>query len=140
MKHSEYLTLFLIGSNFFRSNLNRLIIQREGVTESNEIEYLHRMRVASRKLLSGLNTFSDNIPPEKLKIWKRDIKELTKALGKARDLDVQTHFLKNFKLNLKDERYKAGIDRLILRLEQSRDEKHPDVVRAVKKLKKVSLQ
>lgn len=131
MKKEEELTLFLVGSKYFKSNLNRLIIQTEGVRNASDIEYLHRMRVASRKLLCGLNTFAEAIPKRKLKLWNTELRYLAKSLGRARDLDVQCDYLRSYLKNLKNDNHKRGIARLILRLKQERANRQDIVVSAV---------
>ncbi|NOG97183.1 MAG: CHAD domain-containing protein [Ignavibacteriae bacterium] len=131
MKTEEEITLFLIGSKFFKTNLNRLAAQAEGVRNSAEIEYLHRMRVASRRLLNGLSTFSEAIPKRKLNKWNLEIRSLVRVLGKSRDLDVQIKYLRSNRKNIKTKNYKIGIERLILRLEQRRNQKQPGVVEAI---------
>jgi CHAD domain-containing protein len=131
LKREEELTLFLIGSKFFKTNLNRLIIQTEGVKNASDIEYLHRMRVASRKLLSGLNTFAESIPKSKLNKWNIELRLLAKELGKARDLDVQSHYLRSYHRTIKNKNHKIGIDRLILRLKQSRAKRQEKIIQAI---------
>jgi CHAD domain-containing protein len=140
LKKEEELTLFLVGSKYFKTNLNRLIIQTEGVRNASDIEYLHRMRVASRKLLSGLNTFAENIPKRKLKIWNNELRLLAKSLGRARDLDVQSDYLKSYNKNLKSDSHKRGIERLILRLKQERIKKQEVVVNSVADFYKSNFQ
>jgi CHAD domain-containing protein len=131
LKKEEELTLFLVGSKYFKTNLNRLIIQTEGVRNASDIEYLHRMRVASRKLLSGLNTFAETIPKRKLKIWNNELLYLAKSLGRARDLDVQCDFLKSYLKSINNDNHKRGIERLILRLKQERSKRQDVVITAV---------
>ena len=131
MKKEEEITLFLVGSKYFKMNLNRLIIQTEGVKNASDIEYLHRMRVASRKLLSGLNTFAEAIPKRKMKIWNSELRYLAKSLGRARDLDVQCDYLKKYLKNIECDNHKRGVERLILRLKQERTKRQNIVVTAV---------
>ena len=67
-----------------------------GVIESEDIEYVHKMRVASRRIRATLPLFKECLPKKKFKKWRREIKKVTKLLGEARDLDVQVAFIKQF--------------------------------------------
>ncbi|MFQ6042085.1 MAG: CHAD domain-containing protein, partial [Candidatus Poribacteria bacterium] len=59
------------------------------VCEADDIEYVHRMRVASRRLRSGFALFEECFPPKRLKRWRKQIRRVTRALGDARYTDVQ---------------------------------------------------
>src|SRR5690606_40534063 len=50
---------------------------------------LHRMRVASRRMRSALTIFRASFPKKDFKEIDRDVRKVTRALGEARDLDVQ---------------------------------------------------
>lgn len=64
-----------------------------GVKASEDIEYIHRMRVASRRLRAALPLFEPCFPEEQFAIWMREVTKITRALGEARDADVQIAFL-----------------------------------------------
>ncbi len=68
-----------------------------GVRAAEDIEYIHRMRVASRRLRAALPLFRACFPPKQHSRWMREIGAITRALGDARDLDVQTAFLVKYK-------------------------------------------
>jgi len=59
-------------------------------------EHIHRMRVASRRLRAALPLFSSCFPEKEFRFWMREIKKITRALGAARDTDVQIAFLKKY--------------------------------------------
>jgi CHAD domain-containing protein len=65
----------------------------EGVKSGQDIEYIHRMRVASRRLRAALPLFSSCIPEKKYRSWMLEIQRITRALGEARDTDVQIEFI-----------------------------------------------
>jgi CHAD domain-containing protein len=67
-----------------------------GVREADDIEHVHRMRVASRRLRAALPLFADCFPEKEYRFWLREIKKITRALGAARDMDVQIAFLKKY--------------------------------------------
>ncbi len=71
-----------------------------GVREGGDIEPVHRMRVASRRLRAALPLFSSCMPEKKYKAWFREVRRTTRALGSARDLDVQIEFLEHYRKTL----------------------------------------
>jgi len=66
-----------------------------GVRENDDIENVHRMRVASRRIREGLVVFESCFPRKKYQIWRREMKGITQALGAARDADVQIELLED---------------------------------------------
>lgn len=66
--------------------LDQLTRNEHGMLAGNDIEYLHQMRVALRRLRSALDVFSAAIPDE-VPI-KHELKWLTRQLNPARDWDV----------------------------------------------------
>lgn len=64
-----------------------------GVKEAEDIEYVHRMRVASRRLRAALPLFSGCFPEKQYAKWMQELTRITRALGDARDADVQIAFL-----------------------------------------------
>ena len=54
------------------------------------------MRVASRRLRAALPLFSSCFPEKDFRHWMHEIKSVTRALGEARDTDVQIAFLKKY--------------------------------------------
>ncbi|MFA4859798.1 CHAD domain-containing protein [Methanoregula sp.] len=65
----------------------------DGVREAKDIENIHRMRVASRRLRAALPLFRQCFSKKKYLRWMQEITDITRALGEARDADVQIAFL-----------------------------------------------
>ncbi len=65
----------------------------EGVRTAEDSEYIHRMRVASRRLRAALPLFCSCFPKKAYNRWMNEITTITRALGEARDTDVQIAFL-----------------------------------------------
>ena len=65
----------------------------DGVKTAQDIEHIHRMRVASRRLRAALPLFASCFPEKKYQQWMQEIQRITRALGEARDTDVQIAFL-----------------------------------------------
>ncbi len=77
--------------------LDAFLREIEGVRSGEDIEHIHRMRVASRRLRAALPLFASCFPPRKFRIWVRELQKITRALGDARDTDVQIAFLVQLK-------------------------------------------
>lgn len=85
-----------------------------------DIEYIHRMRVASRRLRSALAIFAGCLPARKITAWTREVRKITRALGDARDTDVQIDLVRQVFSNLPAANLQPGLRRLLLRLSQKR--------------------
>ena len=96
-----------------------MIGEVDGVRTAADIESIHRMRVASRRLRNALDLFGDILPEKRLQRWLGSVKTVTKSLGAARDLDVQIEVVNVF-LQQTEPRYAAGARRLKNRLLQKR--------------------
>ena len=69
----------------------------DGVRAAEDIEYIHRMRVASRRLRAALPLFRTCFPQKQYARWMQEIADITRALGEARDADVQIAFLTRYR-------------------------------------------
>ncbi len=111
----------LFGAESLLKRLQALQQEVEGVRRAEDIEYVHRMRVASRRLRAAMAVFEPTLPKRRYVDWLRAIKRVTRSLGAARDTDVQIDWLLKAEERLPDPRDRYGIDRLILRLRQRRE-------------------
>jgi CHAD domain-containing protein len=67
-----------------------------GVLDLADIEPLHDMRVATRRLRAALEVFRPCFPRKRYKRALRGVKALADALGERRDRDVSIDFLARF--------------------------------------------
>lgn len=135
MKNSVDLGICVFGAGVLLKHLDALEKEVEGVrSQPEDIEYIHRMRVASRRLRAAFPLFGGCLRPKDLKAWTAQIKKVTRALGKARDTDVQLEVLQDFYQNLTEKQYRPGISRLILRLSQERKLQQTGVDQAMQDL------
>src|SRR5262245_33159986 len=109
--------------------LDAVAQEADGVRRGEDIEFVHRMGVASRRLRSALGTFDACLTEGGLSGFKKPVRRITQELGNARDLDVQIEFLTDFEKNHPDGVHREGIDRLLLRLRQRRAQAQTRVVR-----------
>lgn len=124
----------LFGADRLRPLLRSLAKETEGVREALDIEFIHRMRVASRRIRSCLPLFKECFPPKKYKEWRKEIRNITRTLREARDADVQIAFLKTHIEGLEEESLRPGVERFLLRLRQRRERMQPRVIKAMDRL------
>jgi CHAD domain-containing protein len=67
--------------------------QAGGVLDMNDIERVHDMRVATRRLRAVMEIFSVCFPKKEFKGALREVKSLADALGERRDPDVHVEAL-----------------------------------------------
>jgi CHAD domain-containing protein len=72
-----------------------------GTMEDEDPEYLHDLRVATRRLRSALRLFSTALGPRRADALRRDLGWVAQRLGTVRDLDV-------FILNLREQAQRLG--------------------------------
>jgi hypothetical protein len=73
-----------------------LFDQADGVLDTSDIERVHDMRVASRRLRAVLEIYEPCFPRKLLRSVLADVKALADALGERRDPDVQLAQLEEF--------------------------------------------
>jgi CHAD domain-containing protein len=92
-----------IYCQFGRQTLLRLIptleSQADGIRKGEDVECVHKMRVASRRLRAAMPLFRRCFPNKRFRKWLKQIKQITRFLGEARDLDVQTIFTQEYLKN-----------------------------------------
>ncbi len=108
------------GAEVIQRYLSAFRKEYPGVLRSRDIEYVHRMRVASRRLNTALTIFHDDYPNKRVRIWQKDIRQTARILGQARDLDIQSVSVRGFLKGLSEPSKKPGVRRLLLRIVQRR--------------------
>ncbi len=122
------------GAKIINTHVLAMYTEIEGVLEAKDIEYIHRMRVASRRLRSALAIFEDCFSRKDFKRYSRDVRDVTRSLGAARDLDVQLAVLENVSPAYSNPKFAPGLRRLELRLKQQRSDAQKDVITAIQTL------
>ena len=89
--------------------------QAGGVLDTGEIERLHDMRVATRRLRAALEVFAPCFPRKRHRRVLKRVKRLADALGERRDRDVSIEFLEGLAAET-PEADRAGLAALIERL------------------------
>src|SRR5579871_2580831 len=103
-----------------RESLHKMLSHAEGVREGEDIEAVHDMRVASRRLRAALSVFGAAFPGRDFARFERDVKAVTDALGAARDLDVMIDTLQKMEGELPPAE-QAGIESFVQEKRSQRD-------------------
>lgn len=94
---------------------DELFADREDVLDVGDIERVHDMRVASRRLRAVLEIFAPCFAKESYGDVLRDVKLLADALGERRDPDVQIEAMETFAATA-DDRHRPGVETLVAHL------------------------
>ncbi len=133
MKTVDTQSYLLLTTRYLRKQARQLSGQMVGLRESDDIEFVHRARVACRRLRAVLQMSQDCFPRKHHKMWRKEIRKLLKGLGDARDKDVQADFLWRFLADLNDRALLPGIARIVVGLEHQREQLQPTVIAAAER-------
>lgn len=110
----------LLAVQYLRKQVRNARNQWDGAGVGEDIECIHDVRVASRRLRVALRLLRPCLSRKKFRRWRRGVRRLTRGLSEARDKDVKIAFVRTFLDSLADRRARPGVARLLLRLEQDR--------------------
>jgi CHAD domain-containing protein len=99
------------AARIVRVRADELFEQAEGVLDTSDIERVHDMRVASRRLRAVLEVFAPCFPRGPYRGVLRDVKMLADALGERRDPDVHLAAMERLAAELPPE-LQPGIEEL----------------------------
>ena len=122
------------GARTLLKYLNAMLGLIDGVRQNEDVECLHRMRVAARRLRSLLPLFNDCLPPKQRARWRKPLRRVTRALGQARDADVQIVCVQEALDACDDDRLRPGLERLLLRFRQQRQALQAPLVNTLERL------
>ena len=111
----------------------------EGVLRMNEIERVHDMRVASRRLRAALEIFAPCFPKSAHRAALREVKALADDLGQRRDRDVQIEELERIARTLTAED-RAGIGELIRTLRADQEGANALLAEALERIERDGLR
>ena len=97
-----------------------------GVLDTEEIDRVHDMRVASRRLRAALEVFEPCFPAKPFRRILLEVKRLADGLGERRDRDVAILALERFnsQMHAADQR---GVDSLVKRLRAEQREANQEL-------------
>jgi CHAD domain-containing protein len=117
-------------------HFHEMLEQREPAWRADEVEAVHRLRVAARRTRTALQTFAvlwggSNEAQRHLK----SLSEFADAFNSARDLDVMIIYLSE-QLSKAEPSQQPAITWLLTRNEALREKQRPQLQRALRKLEK----
>lgn len=104
------------GRDILPNYTKKFLKWSEDIRNQEDIEAVHKMRVASRRLRAALDAFEVGANPKLFKKVNRQVKNLAARLGTVRDTDVMISGLRTYLQELSSEE-QAGVQWLIDRLD-----------------------
>jgi CHAD domain-containing protein len=93
-------------------HLGRMARHEGGAREGQDLEALHDMRVATRRMRAALRTFAPHLDQKAYKPFRKALRRTGAALGAVRDLDVFREKTDRYLQTLPEER-RSGLDPLL---------------------------
>ncbi len=109
------------GQNLLFERLKKMLEWRSDVLKHEDVEAVHKMRVASRRLRAVMDAYEVIGRPKQFKKAYQQIKAVADILGQARDTDVMIENL-SARLRQADATEQAGLHWLIERLQTYREQ------------------
>ncbi len=122
-----------------RQRLQKFLEYPEEVLKHEDVEAVHKMRVASRRLRATLDAFESCCRPRPFRRVYRRVTEAADALGAARDTDVMLQYLQE-NLEQASGEARAGVQWLLDILQGFRREKQRELEHFLKGLDEDSLE
>ena len=114
-------TLEVCARQVIVSYFQKMMSYKEGAEAGTDIEFVHEMRVTSRRLRAAMDNFEDCFPEKPFKKYYKKIKAITRTMGAVRDLDVLIARFQRELVTL-TEAERADIRGLIEHLQQKRED------------------
>jgi CHAD domain-containing protein len=108
------------GRKVMRYHFARMLSHEEGTRLGEDIEALHDMRVASRRLRAAFEVFQDAFEPGVLKPYLKGLRLTGRALGNVRDLDVFMEKAQQYLDTIHEDRHE-GLDLLLAGWREQRE-------------------
>ncbi|MDX2163250.1 MAG: CHAD domain-containing protein [bacterium] len=109
-----------------------MIKHEAGSRTGEDIEDVHDMRVATRRMRSALRLLAAYYKPKTIRTLSRSMRKTARVLGTVRDLDVLIHDLQTYQATLNDDA-KAALQGTIDLLDGERQFARQDLVRTLDK-------
>ena len=121
------------------SYFREMMSYKKGAKDGTDIEFVHEMRVTSRRLRVAMDNFVDCFPKKPFKKHYKRIKAITQTMGAVRDLDVLiVRFQKE--LNTLPKMERADIQGLIEHLHQKWKEARKPMLTLFEELEKTGFE
>jgi len=127
------------GARIVRVRTEELFAHADGVLDTGDIERVHDMRVATRRLRAVLEIFASCFPKPEFRSALRDVKALADALGERRDPDVHLDAMRAFAAQIAPGQ-RPGIAKLIERAEAQQEAGNTGLALALEEMESSGLQ
>jgi CHAD domain-containing protein len=139
-KQQQEEPLFIdVGRDVLLKRVKKMIDWRDKVLQDDDIEAVHKMRVASRRLRATLDAYEACCKPKQFKKVYREIKDLADRLGAVRDTDVMIVHLQDWIEGMPEAEHE-GVYWLMDRLREYRQGQFQAMDAKVRSLDKTSWQ
>jgi CHAD domain-containing protein len=108
------------GRKTFRFQYQKMLYHEPGTRLGEDIEALHDMRVATRRMRAAWRVFGEYFEPKAVSPFLKGLKRTGRALGPVRDLDVFCQKVQAYQASL-PEAEQANVNGLVALLEAHRD-------------------
>jgi CHAD domain-containing protein len=109
------------GRKVMRFHLARMLEREPGVRSGNDIEDVHKMRVATRRQRAAWRVFGEAFRKGRTKPYRSGLRDIARRLGTVRDLDVQLEGADAYRKDLPGAEQRA-IEPLLAEWRQHRDD------------------
>ena len=130
------------GVGIIAQRLDKLLAHTEGAKSGEDTNAIHQMRVWSRRSRAALDVFGACFAgktAEEYEDFEREVKNVTRALGAARDLDVMMQTVRDLADSLPAEQ-RGGVLSLETHLQAQRADLQKAVGKAVRRLEDHNLK
>ena len=117
----------------------KMMSYKEGAKDGTDIEFVHDMRVTSRRLRAAMDNFADCFREKSFKKHYKRIKAITRTMGSVRDLDVLIARFQR-EVDTLSEVERTDIHRLIEHLQHEREVARKPMLTLFAKLEAVDFE
>ncbi len=117
------------------TRFDEMTVHEQGTVDGSDIEALHDMRVASRRVQAVFKMFREIFPKKKFKAEYNELRMLIRSLGEVRDYDVFIDKTEKLKAD-SHERDTRAMDLLIIRKKAEREQKRKALIQHIVSLNK----
>lgn len=117
-------TMAEAGRKVLRQHMLRMLVAEEGVRESDDVEAVHKMRVATRRMRAAWRVFDGAYQAKLQRRYIRELRVVALALGAVRDLDVQLERLNAYAEGLGSDAARTNLQPLTSEWRRDRDDAH----------------
>jgi CHAD domain-containing protein len=116
------------GRKVLRFHYRRMVFHEPGTRQGEDVEALHDMRVATRRMRAALRVFGTYYKPKARARFRKGLRRTGQALGPVRDLDVFRTKIAQYQVTLPDSQ-RGDLERFLNVLEARRDTARERMIR-----------